>query len=89
MNNTAAIDQVQTQIPPIVVDLGKTKAKRIKQLKKGKGPLLSEVNEAVASARQQLGDELAGKDLLPIVLVYRKRPKRSSRKLSVLNPFSS
>lgn len=64
---------------PIVVDLGKTKRKRIKQLKRGQGRLVSEVSEAVARARAGLGADADGKELVPVVVVYRKKDKKQRR----------
>jgi hypothetical protein len=69
---------------PIVVDLGRKRAKRIKQLKRGEGPLAKEVAELIEQARTELASELAGKTLLPLVVIYRKK-KRRSRTLPV--PF--
>ena len=61
---------------PIIINLGKRKRKRIKSLLKGRGKLLDEVDEAVAEATSLLGEELEGKVVLPLVLVYEKKPKR-------------
>jgi hypothetical protein len=61
---------------PIVIDAGKTKKKWIKRLKRGDGKLAREVAGAVAAVEQELGDEAEGKILVPVVLVYRKKPKK-------------
>ncbi len=61
---------------PIIIDLGKQKRKQIKKLLKGRGKLLSEVESVVVEATSVLGEELEGKVILPLVLVYRKKPKR-------------
>ena len=61
---------------PIIIDLGKQKRKQIKKLLKGRGKLLSEVESVVAEATSVLGEELEGKVILPLVLVYRRKPKR-------------
>ena len=63
-------------VPPIVLDLGKVKRKRIKQLKRGSGPLLEEIHEAVASVGRELADEAEGKELLPVVLLYERKRKK-------------
>jgi len=62
--------------PPIVVDLGKVKRKRVKELRKGQGPLVEEVNQVMANVRESLGEDAAGKELVPVVILYRRRPKR-------------
>lgn len=61
---------------PIVVDIGKKRGKRIKQLKKGRGPLLDEVDAAVDQVKERLGAEADGRVLVPVVIVYRKKPRR-------------
>ena len=71
---------------PIVVDLGGKRAKRIKELKRGKGPLAREVAELIEQARTELASELAGKTLLPLVLIYRKKKRRS--RVTLPAPFA-
>ena len=56
----------------VVVDLGKVSAKKIKRLKKGKGKLLDEVNDALQVAA---ANGLPGKELVPIVFIYREKKK--------------
>ena len=58
---------------PIVVNLGKQRRKRIKQLVQGKGKLMDELNDVVAELRT------AGK-IAPvaqqIIVVVKERPRR-------------
>ena len=61
---------------PIVIDLGKVRRKRIEQLERGEGPLVDEVQQAVDKLRAGLGAELDGKVLVPVVLLYRRKPRR-------------
>ena len=61
---------------PIIINLGKQKRKRIKKLLKGRGKLLDEVDDVVVEVASLLGEELEGKVILPLVLVYKKKPKR-------------
>jgi len=70
---------------PIVVDFGKEKAKRIKQLKRGEGRLTREVLEAVAHVKSSLGVEGEGKDFVPVVVVYKKKLKKRGPRLPL--PF--
>jgi Family of unknown function (DUF6200) len=63
---------------PIVLDLGKVKPKRIKQLRRGEGRLAEEVRQAVEKVRDGLGAEGDGKVLVPVVVLYRKKPRRAS-----------
>lgn len=65
-----------SQLPPVVVDLGKTKKKLIRELKHGEGKLMEDVKEAVEAVRSNL-PEMEGKELIPIVIIYeRKTPRR-------------
>jgi hypothetical protein len=67
---------------PVVVDLGKVKKKQIKALKQGRGPLAEELAGVIEEVRQGLGGEANGKTILPVVVLYRQRPKR--KKISSL-----
>lgn len=62
---------------PLVVDLGKTRRKRIKALKRGKGKLAGEVREVVEMVQADLGEEVGGCVLVPVVVLYRRRSKRN------------
>lgn len=64
------------RLAPVLVDLGKVKKKEVRQLKEGRGALVGEVQEVLADVRQSLGPEAAGRELVPVVLVYRKKRKR-------------
>ena len=61
---------------PIIIDLGKQKRKRIKKLLKGRGRLLDEVEDVVVEVADLLDEELHDKVLVPLILVYEKKPKR-------------
>jgi len=62
--------------PPVIIDLGKVSRKQAKQLKKGKGLYLTEVQPAIAEATAKLGDRAAGKEIVPVVVLYRKKPNK-------------
>ena len=72
------------QMPPVVLDLGKTKKKLIRALKNGEGRLMEDVAEAVEAVRNNLSPELEGKTLIPVVIVYERKV---ARKRGLL-PFS-
>ena len=80
--STLAVTAPGVQVQPIVVDLGKKKKKQIKNLKRGRGPLLEDVADVVEKVRASLAEQLAGKELMPVVIVYRQKKKRSSGLLS-------
>jgi len=65
---------------PIIINLGKQKRKRIKNLLKGRGKLLYEVEDVVEEVTSLLGEEMEGKAIVPLILVFQKKPKpRKSR----------
>jgi hypothetical protein len=78
----ATVDVTQ----PIIVDLGKQRPKQIKRLKRGRGKLWAEVVDVIEEVGAQLGDDLEGKTIVPVVMVYRKKTKRKG--LNPLLPFA-
>ena len=71
-------------IAPVVVDLGKEKSKTLRALKKGEGPLMLVVARVLEEVRAR-SSELAGKELVPVVIIYRKKLKKSRSMLPM--PF--
>ena len=65
-------------IAPVVVDLGKKKSNVLRALKNGEGPLIQDVAHVLEEVRAK-SSELASKELVPIVMIYRKKPKRKGR----------
>jgi len=63
-------------ISPIVVDLGKKSRKQIRSLKRGKGKLMNDVAAVMEEVKTNLGADAAGKEFVPVVIVYRKKGKR-------------
>ena len=66
---------------PVIIDLGKQKAGKLKALKNGEGKLWEEVLEVVEEVKEMLGEEAEGKILVPVVMVYQEKPKQKSRRL--------
>jgi len=62
---------------PIIVDLGKASRKRVRQLKQGRGRLVDDVQDALSEVTTSLGDQADGKQLIPVVLLYRRKGRRS------------
>jgi len=69
-------DRKEEIVLPVVLDLGSTKKKFIKALKQGEGPLIDDVFNAVEAVRSNMGAELEGKVIVPLVIVYRKKERR-------------
>ncbi|MCP4418708.1 MAG: hypothetical protein GY805_18985 [Chloroflexi bacterium] len=80
------IEEVGIEVTtPVIVDIGKVKAKRLKRLKKGKGPLMDEVVDVLGEVADAFGDELEGKVLVPVVIVYKEKRKRKQTRIKL--PF--
>jgi len=80
MSTSNAVDpagpKAATSLVPIIIDLGKIGRKKAKELKKGEGPYLDEVEPAIAQIKAELGAKVAGKEILPIVVLYEKKPRK-------------
>lgn len=61
---------------PLIIDLGKQRSKKLKQLKKGSGKLWDEVFEVMQEVKDTLGEEVEGKLMVPIIMIYEKKSKR-------------
>jgi len=64
---------------PILIDLGSRRRKAIKNLKRGQGKLMEEILEVVSEVRCELGEENANRELLPVIVLYRKRRRGRGR----------
>jgi hypothetical protein len=72
---------------PFVVDLGKARRRSIRKLKQGRGRLTEEVQDVIDEVREGLGPEASNKEIVPIILIYRKKGgRRRGRKSSGLFP---
>lgn len=58
---------------PIIIDLGKQKPEKLRDLKDGEGELWDEVLEVIQEAKEMLGAEAQGKLLIPLIMIYEKR----------------
>jgi len=67
---------------PTVLDVGKRTKKDIRRLKDGEGPLFAKVQSAVSQATVP-----NGKEIVPVVIVYRKKGRRAKRGLAMLSPL--
>ena len=87
--NNKSTDMTDTKedstLSPVLIDLGKTKRKRVRDLKRGKGPLLDKVEDAIDQSVEELGADAKGKTILPIVVVIEKRPKKKRSVTSLID----
>lgn len=65
--------------PPIIMEIGKTKKRDIRNVKNGQGKIMGDLQDAMAEVTSQLGDQAEGKQFVPVVLVYRKKRRRGRR----------
>lgn len=63
-----------TAAPPIVLDLGKQRRKRVKELRRGEGRLMDEVNASIEELRT--AGALAA-DAQAVILVVREKRRKS------------
>jgi len=63
-------------MPARLIDFGKARPKRIRALKQGRGPLYQEVLDALTEARSTLEPEVAGKPILPLIVIVEKNSRR-------------
>jgi hypothetical protein len=74
-------------LDPIVVNLGKTRSKKIRKLKRnGTGRLMDEVMDTFEQVRADMGAEADGKEFVPVLLVY-NRPRKRSKGMKMKLPL--
>jgi hypothetical protein len=90
ISDTSTVTETVTteMAQPIIVDVGRRRASKIKDLKAGEGELWDEVLDVVDEVKDMLGTEAEGKLLLPIILIYEKKTSRQ-RIERVLFPLAS
>ena len=59
---------------PVVVDLGKQRRKRVKQLRRGEGRLMDEINASIEELRIAGG---LGADAQPVVVIVREKRRKT------------
>ena len=74
MDKTAKSTSQVTQ--PIIIDLGRQKAKNLKEFKQGEGQLWEDVQAVVDKVHEDLGETAEGKVVIPVVVIFEKKPKR-------------
>ena len=65
--------------PPIYVELGARKARLLRKLDKGEGRLMHEVADAMEEVEATLSDQADGRVLLPVVVVYGRKKKKTGK----------
>jgi hypothetical protein len=67
-----------------LMDLGDANARKVRDLKAGRGELLEDVAEAIEQVEAMLGEDASGKVIFPLVVIVEK--KRRSKGMDFL-PF--
>jgi hypothetical protein len=73
---------------PVIVDLGNKSKKAIKKLKRGSGKLMYEVEDAIEQVRSRLPDTDKGKQIIPVLVIYRQKRKRAKMPSMPFSPLS-
>ena len=86
MANTSAkkiegTDQTSAQVPAIVVNFGKVSRSSLKKLRRGRGKLMTELDEVLAQVKHEIGSEIEGREIVPVVLVCQKKRRKRRRGL--------
>ncbi len=68
---------------PVIVQLGKKKKKKIKELKQGYGSLMDEVWRAASQSVPADGQT----EVIPVVVIYEKKSKRGRWRTPLLGGF--
>jgi len=72
---------------PVIVDLGSKSKKAIRKLKKGRGKLMDDVEDAIEQVRSNLPEGDRQKQIIPVLVIYRRK-RRSGRGRMPSLPFS-
>lgn len=65
-----------TSLPPLVVNLGKVKRKTARKLKAGDESVAEQIQESLQQALKDSGQDMEGKVVLPVVLLFERKPKK-------------
>lgn len=65
---------------PIILEVGKTKKRNIRDMERGQGKIMADLQEAMVEVTATLGGDAEGKQLVPVVLVYRRKGKKRKRR---------
>lgn len=61
---------------PVIIDLGRQRARSLRDLKKGEGKLWDEVLDVADEVKEMLGADAEGKVLIPVVMLYQQKSGR-------------
>ncbi|MCG2787144.1 MAG: hypothetical protein L6461_18810 [Anaerolineae bacterium] len=61
---------------PVIIDLGRQRARSLRDLKNGEGKLWDEVLDVADEVKEMLGADAEGKVLVPIIMLYQQKSGR-------------
>lgn len=61
---------------PVIIDLGRQRARSLRDLKNGEGKLWDEVLDVADEVKEMLGADAEGKVLIPVVMLYQQKSGR-------------
>jgi hypothetical protein len=87
---TIVAEPLQDIPSPVIVDLGSRSKKAINRLRNGEGKLMTEVALAIEQVRASLPDSDKNKQIVPVLIIYKKKRGRRSGAMpfSPLNPLN-
>lgn len=74
-NSTAAAPAAADATSQVIIDLGKHRRKRVKALRRGEGPLVADVNAAIAELKAA---GTIGASSQTVVVIVRQKTRRSA-----------
>jgi len=66
--------------PSVIVNAGKAKRSAVRKLQNGQGPLVDEIQTAIRTTVEAMGEEAAGKEVLPVVVIYKVKRRGARRR---------
>jgi hypothetical protein len=81
-------DETESGARLVIVDLGKKRRRAIKNLKRGTGNAMSEVEEAIDRARARLPEADKHKPVVSVVLIYERKRRRLSAPSLPFSPLN-
>jgi hypothetical protein len=72
---------------PYVVDLGKAKKRQVRKFKQGRGRLYEDAQDVIEEVRARMGADGQGKEIVPVIMLYRKKGRRKGKRYGLFPPF--
>jgi hypothetical protein len=64
------------------LSVGKKKKRALKDLKRGRGRLMDEVEQTLEEVRDGLGSSASSKEIVPVIIIFRQKQKRKRREFA-------